>query len=386
MAQEANMSRSAGLISIFYYLESGEEVEVLFHAVISEAHEVTTEITKFPVQTGFEISNHAIKKNRKVVIEAIVTNTPLVGQVEFGTTNPSIYMFEALQTLVSSAVPCTVSTNLGFYEPVVFTKFTTKQSAGSMDSMQFTMSGEELQVQDTLNKTAPKVLKFSLVPDEKYQGYVDRLACSGIRFEGKPEISTAEITEGEDFSIGMKSLAGVAGVVTYLNKGKNSATGMNTYEAHTTDTEYHKPVAVGETSFFDIDPKYSEKLTRGAEATTTCMKDGVVDIATNVIDNFIDTQVGKLESTLYGAKLDIMQLGGSAAGQALVGLGLDCVVAGVAATFTDPVPPDPCDETFKISPSLPTVDDAIFGLSEQVPSVRDLPKPQELIKIAGGFF
>jgi hypothetical protein len=385
MAQEANMSRSAGLISIFYNLQ-GEEVEVLFHAVISEAHEVTTEITKFPVQTGFEISNHAIKKNRKVSIEAIVTNTPLVGQVEFGTTNPSIYMYEALQTLVSSAVPCTVSTNLGFYEPVIFTKFATKQSAGSMDCLQFTMSGEEIQVQSALNKTAPKELKFTLVPDGKYQGYVDRLACSGIKFEGKPTLSTATIKEGEDFSIATTSLAGVAGAVTYINKGKNAATGITTYEAHTSETDYHEPIAEGEADFFSLLPSSNDAL-KGINTSKGCMKEGVQNIAANVVRDAISTQVGILESSLYGAKLDVMQMGGSAAGQALVGLGLDCVVAGVATAFVDPVLPDPCDETFHISPGLPTVDDAIFGLSEKVPSSQELIKiGKDPSSVFGSFF
>lgn len=381
------MSRSAGLISIIYALSDGSEVDVSFHAVISEAHEVTTEITKFPVQTGFEISNHAIKKNRKVVIEAIVTNTPLVGQVEFGTTNPSIYMFEALEILVSSAIPCIVSTNLGFYEPVVFTKFATKQAAGSMNSLQFTMTGEEIQVQDTLTKTAPKKLEFTLVPDAEYQGYIDKLACNGLKVEGTPEISTAQLIEGEDFSVDTTSLAGVAGAATFISQGTNGSTGITTYEAHTSDTAYYDAPAAAAFGLFALaDPEAitltdlpDVDLTKGAQTGSACLVDGVTSLAYDFADEFIDTQIGLLESSLYGAKQDIIQMGGSEAGQALVGLGLDCIVAGVASAITDPVLPDPCGGETESS-SLPTVNDAIFGISEAV------PRSQEMIKIAGGVF
>jgi hypothetical protein len=372
------MARSQGLISIYYNLLDGAEVEVSFHAIISEAHEVTTEITKFPVQTGFEISNHAIKKNRKVVIEAIVTNTPLVGQVDFGTANPSIYVFEALQTLVSSSVTCTVSTNLGYYGPVVFTKLTTKQSVGSMDSLHFTMTGEEIQVQETLNKTAPKVLSFTKVPEGEYQGLVDRLNCMGIEIEGKPEISEAEVLEDEDFSLDATSMAGVAGAMTFISKGKNAATGISTYEAHTSDTDYiEPPAAAGETSFFGLSDEANDRLKKGADVTSTCMTDGVKDLAVNTVQDIINTQMGKLENTLYGAKQDIIQMGGSAAGQALVGMGMDCVVAGVATALEDP-DQDPC--AAGASDSLPTADDAIFGLSNKI------PKSQKLFKIASGYF
>jgi hypothetical protein len=379
------MSRSAGLVSINYAVGSGgEEAEISFHAIISESHEVTTEITKFPVQTGFEISNHAIRHNRKVVIEAIVTNTPLVGQVEYGTTNPSIYMFETLQVLVQSAIPCVLSTNLGFYEPVVFKKLTTKQAAGTMNSMQFTMTGEELQVQDSLNKTAPKKLDFTLVPDEEYQSYIDKLDCMGLKVQGTPEISTAELPEGDDFSVDTTTMAGVAGAATFLSLGTNVCTGITSYEVNTSDTDYLTPDGGSSFGMFSLsdDPDSlfnSIDLGKGASTAGTCLRDGVIDVGSGILDGFIDTQVGLLESTLYGAKQDIMQMGGSEAGQALMGVGLDCMVVGVASAFTDPIKPDPCNDETK-SADLPTADDAIFGISEKV------PKSQEIIKIAGGLF
>jgi hypothetical protein len=379
------MSRSAGLISINYDIGNGEEAEVTFHAIISEAHEATTEITKFPVQTGFEISNHAIKKNRKVVIEAIVTNNPLVGQAEFGTTNPSIYMFETIQALVQGAVPCDVSTNLGYYYPVVFTKISTKQAAGTMNSMQFTMTGEELQVQDTLNKTAPKKLNFTIVQDEQYMSYIDKLSCMGIEVKGTPEISTAKLPEGDSFSVDMTNMGVVAGAATFISQGTSFCTGITSYELNTSDTDYLNPEGEGNFGMFslsdDPDSVFNNiDLGKGAQTASSCLTDSVTDLGYNIADNFINTQVGLLESSIYGAKQDIIQMGGSEAGQALVGIGLDCIVAGVASALEDP---DPCSGETDSS-SLPTADDAIRGISGTLPDAETAS--QELIKIAGGLF
>ena len=43
-------------------------------AMIKEAHSVSNEVTSYPVATGFNISNHCIKKNRVLVLTGVVSN------------------------------------------------------------------------------------------------------------------------------------------------------------------------------------------------------------------------------------------------------------------------------------------------------------------------
>ena len=130
-------------------------IEIRFHSVIFEDHEVSNEITKFPVQSGFNISNHSIRKNRKVNLSAIVTDTQMLYSGEFydyskegngkdNSISNSRRMHEMLTTLVREAVSCTVVTNLDTYTPVIFNRFKTKQEAGMTDAMTFILSGEEV--------------------------------------------------------------------------------------------------------------------------------------------------------------------------------------------------------------------------------------------------
>jgi hypothetical protein len=44
---------------------------------ISESHEIENEVTSFPVETGGMISDHVISKNKKLVLEGVVSDTPV---------------------------------------------------------------------------------------------------------------------------------------------------------------------------------------------------------------------------------------------------------------------------------------------------------------------
>ncbi len=55
----------------------GDMSPLRFHSVITESHQATAEVTKFPVQTGAEVSNHVIRKNRNVSIEGVVSRTTM---------------------------------------------------------------------------------------------------------------------------------------------------------------------------------------------------------------------------------------------------------------------------------------------------------------------
>jgi len=205
-----------------------------FHAVIGETHNAESEITKFPTQAGFEISNHGIRKNRVIEIDAIITNTLLnaVGsrQLNYGLDNSSI-VFAAIEALVNSSTVCSVSTNLGTYWPVVFTKFKTKQELGMVDSMKFTLIGEEILVQDAINKTAPIELAFApisgsdcdaLSSEKSRDGYNFGCECSkavsGITdklFGVNPGVSSAKV--GVSNSLYKESTSRTAFMLNTLN-------------------------------------------------------------------------------------------------------------------------------------------------------------------------
>lgn len=371
------------------YKVDGRKQYIAFHATIEEDHEINTQLTEFPVQTGFSISNHTIKKNKKFKITGLISNIILSGQIDYGTSDNTALMHETFQTLVRNSTVCEVITNLGIYSPVVFTKYKNNQKAGTMDSLPFTLIGEELMVKGSLNNTAPKKINFQVTKPSEYQGLIDKLKCQGIDVPEGAELSQATVKEGESFSITTTTLAGVSTAMTYIAGNKDSSTGNTSYEAHTSDTDYYVGEEDSSFSVFGLD---SVAATRGINTASTCISGGIDQLANDLAADFIDTQLGKLESSLYGAKQEIINMGGSDAGQALIGLGMDCVVAGVASSLTEPEEVtdnsslnearkaanlDPCNAETP-ERDLPDVNDIIFGLSDNNGGY------QTLTKIVGG--
>lgn len=67
--------------AILSYADSANSLEkpneLTFECVMKEAHKATNQVTKYPVQTGFLVSDHTIKQNREVVLEVRAGNTML---------------------------------------------------------------------------------------------------------------------------------------------------------------------------------------------------------------------------------------------------------------------------------------------------------------------
>lgn len=353
---------------------------IRFHTVISEAHEATSEITKFPVQSGFSISNHAIRKNRVVTIEGMITNTVLANGANsiIYSQNNSKTIFEVLETLVNSSIPCEVTTNLGNYSPVVFNKFSTKQVAGMTDAMTFTIRGEEIQVRSTLNKTAPKVLTFIEIGPEQYAARLAELNALGYAVPNGAVISETKATLGQDYTIRTPNTKGVLTDTVYVNTGYSEVTGEYTYDVN----ENPAPVvaAVAEEGFnpWSLAGKF-------ASSVSPCLVDGAIDVAVNMVGDVVESYMGKARKALYGIKNNIMQLGGGIIGAPLMGVLVDCVVAGatdVYKDYADEILPE--GSAIKDSAGLPTTQNILDGVTKVGQAAQQTPLREiTLTKISG---
>ena len=309
--------------TISYFTDSGKEVKMRFHTVISEAHSASNSVTKFPVQTGFEVSNHAIRKNREVNIEGMITNTLLEGSgmTQWSPTNNIKEAFAALEALVLSATPCKVVTNLGVYEPVVFTKFNTTTKEGLTDAMSFTISGEEVQIARLAVSTAPKPLSFVKLSKSEYEEMKIRWAEAGLPVSPTATYSKADVELGSDFSIDNHTTSGAVVTTTYICKGYNPATGGYSYEQHNTV----EPVASIETPDAPgLSIPTAADLLGGVTGMTNCLADGALNIGLQELGKFVDSAVGKVTSSAYGAKQAITTMGGSQLAQSMIGMAIDC--------------------------------------------------------------
>lgn len=310
------------------FTPTGKALQTIrFHAVIHEDHSVVADITKYPVQTGFEISNNVIRRNRKISIKALITNTPIAGArnaFEYSTNNAKT-VFDTLQSLVQSAEPCEVLTNLGIYNPVIFTKFQTQQKLGMVDGIEINLEGQEVQVADTVRGTVPKVLSFSLLSASEADAREGILRDSGIAVCDCSEISEANMKTGEDFKIEGKNEFNQTITTTYLVSGVDPVTGDYTYDVHTSDTKMYSPRdnAAGALGTSAI------TAASGWSAVGNCLVDEGAGVLEDAATDLIDTAMGRLKKTLYGALYDTTNLTDNKYAQHLIHGGVGCMVRGI---------------------------------------------------------
>jgi hypothetical protein len=343
---------------ITYMLGDNEQV-IRFHTVISEEHHASSEVTKFPVQTGFQISNHAIRHNRKVSIEAVISNMLVDGgktSYQYSTTDNSKTIFKALNDLVNLKISTTVLTNLGIYTPVIFTNFKTKQQAGMVDSMKIILSGEEIQESTALNSVSPTPLSWRTLSVDEAIARAEDLRDAGIEISesaaSKPGFfEEANYEMGSDFSIEGVDVLGAPTLTTYINKGVDIVTGDFTYEIHASDIAlYIPPDNFVVASLTDV---VANKVKAGIKNAVGCIVKGGKDILIDAADDYVNTAMGKLKKSIYGAVYGVTNLTSNPIGQALLGMSTGCIIRG-ATGFADTFP-------YKPGESLPSSTDIVDG-------------------------
>ena len=340
------------------YTPVGQAQTVLrFHTVVSETHQAVSEITKFPVQSGFEISNNVIRKNRMLTIEGIITNTQLASSrtlYNYSETDNSKAVFEALESLVNTGTPCEVVTNLGRYNPVVFNKFSTKQAAGLVDSMHFSITGEELQIATNLNRAGPRVLSFVALSEEDTVTRALALKEAGFNVCNDATITEANVTLGEDFVIDGFNDLGQPTKTSYIQTGIDPTTGRYNYEVHTSVVEVYVPEAEAVLpEGGDID---SVPTSGGFSQVGDCLVDTGLAVLEEAATDLVDTAMGELAKTGYGALYDTVNLSDNDYGQELIHSGVGCMVRGIK----DAIPENP----FLPDGGLPNTTQIIQGAKE----------------------
>ncbi len=352
---------------ITYTPTGGAEETLHFHLVIMEEHQASAQVTKFPVQTGYHISNHSIRNNRVVGIEGAITNVRLEtsNDADYGGDATSVVLGK-LQEMINEGLETTVTTNLGVYHPVVFTKFKTKQEAGKVDSMQFSITGEEVIKLEESGYAAPTSLDFVEVEGAAKDALIDELATYEVYATGCDSISQTTYTVGEDFTITSVDASGKTVKTTYIYVGLDGATGEPIYEIHVDEpavetTEGTDPIGGDACK----EKGFAGSLLGGLKQMAGCLFNEVSDILLEEAESLIDTAMGKLESSLQGFFYDITQ--GSELGSMLAKAGLGCVVR-TATGNTD----SPFD--FQPGESLPTTNDIMTAAGEGIGLLE--PKPE----------
>lgn len=128
-------------------------------SIIFEEHEGSVVITKNPVESGADVTDHAIVQPDLLVIQGVVTDSPLglaaFGQLIdsvtelFGTSTSanltrSQQAYEALQILKNNAEPIDVTTKLKTYNNMMLTGLSTSQDKDTSQIVILNITLEEV--------------------------------------------------------------------------------------------------------------------------------------------------------------------------------------------------------------------------------------------------
>jgi hypothetical protein len=153
-----------GQIALFYRVPATKIDTVELDASLSETHARSADATKHPVEKGAKFTDHVQVNPDGLVIEGIVSNTPLsteqinryvqAGGLELetsafddaprGVPGYAEAAFEKLRALVGSEVPITVVTTMRDYENMVLTSLSVPRDASTGDALRFTATFEQI--------------------------------------------------------------------------------------------------------------------------------------------------------------------------------------------------------------------------------------------------
>ncbi len=348
------------------YSLNGTDQVIRFHSVISEGHEATAEITKYPVQSGFEVSNHSIRRNRRVVIQAIISNYLIENgstSYQYSSSDNSKTIFKILKDLVNLKTEVEVTTNLGIYKPVIFTSFKTKQAAGSVDSMTVMLSGEELQVAGAANAVSPVTVNWTTVLQENLPAKIEELARAGLVVKAGAVIEEVEVSLGESFAIENYTTAGQAILTTFEASGFDVVKDAYKYVVHTTDTDIYQKAKDLVVPFIEDN---IDRIKAGAKEVGGCLATGASTLVVDEVIDRVDTAMGSYRRSAYGIIYDAMLMSKHDLGQSLIGMSTGCVVRGISGF----------EDQFKHQPgeSIPTATEIINGA---VKIGKDLVSPDK---------
>ena len=210
------------LSKIIFGRKSPGSIGVLeLDAVLHEQHELQNEVTQFPVEVGFDVTDHIVKHLVKVSLTGIISNSPLkfFGGVDElfvreDESNRVLIAFEKMVRIAgypfsltdgieSKAIQVDLETSLRVYNDMILTSLRIPRDRHSGDSLEFTADFVKI------FKVRSKYVLINNVNESK----AERISQQGTSEVDAGKQTTQEINEVESAAYrAAKSLKG------WLNK------------------------------------------------------------------------------------------------------------------------------------------------------------------------
>jgi hypothetical protein len=159
-----------------------------FDVVTSENWEDTSEITRFPVESGLSITDHIIRQPVRLSLEGVVTNTPLPPTIPLFQRAQAAY--ERLRELHDSGSVVAVSSGLRIQESMGISSVGLVLDASTGDAIAPSVTLEEVRIVQSVTVAVPEEI---LRADVKAEGQSE--ADAGKQAPGAPDPNVAASVE-----------------------------------------------------------------------------------------------------------------------------------------------------------------------------------------------
>lgn len=205
---------------------------IAFDCVVSEAHQASCDITAYPVESGFSVSDHSIRRNRVLnvhgtIMNAVLEQKMLNGALKIGSAligsklggliatgyntfnslagmlgtteaSPMVGGFNVIQSLVNKGTPVTAVTLLGVYSPCIIKSMQVVQDSESASYLNVKLVIEEVIMVKASGETsldAPAELD-SVTEGDKPKTGLDKLLDKGKGLVDQAKDELGQATQG----------------------------------------------------------------------------------------------------------------------------------------------------------------------------------------------
>lgn len=115
-------------------------------ASLSEDHTFDNEITEYPIEDGSVITDHVRRKPTQVVIEGLVSDTPLetIAALREAGTKPSADALQELLGISDDGEPVTIETSLQTYTQMMLLSLVIPRDSMTVNSLRFRATFKEI--------------------------------------------------------------------------------------------------------------------------------------------------------------------------------------------------------------------------------------------------
>jgi hypothetical protein len=142
--------------TITYTTSTGREERIELDAAISRSTELSVEVTKFPVETGAVISDHAILAPDRFQLSGMISNTPTIADTRQKDTRRAQDARDRLKDIRQRRVAVTIEANGERHENLVMIALSFPEDGSTGDAVHFSASFERILMATTQVEALPK--------------------------------------------------------------------------------------------------------------------------------------------------------------------------------------------------------------------------------------